>query len=135
MTTPTSTSSTRSRKPWTFWAGWLLTIPPVALLLFSASMKLSGSPEAAKGFEHLGWSMDKALTLAVLEITSTLLFLIPQTAVLGAVLLTGYMGGAIATHLRLGEPVIIQTAIGVVVWLALFVREPRLRALLPFRRP
>ena len=63
------------------------------------------------------------------------LFLIPRTAVLGAVLIAGYLGGAIATHVRIGEPFFIQAALGVVMWLGLYLRDPRLRALIPLRTP
>jgi hypothetical protein len=62
-----------------------------------------------------------------------LIYAIPQTAVLGAILLTGYMGGAIATHVRVGDGVVVHIIIGVLVWLGLFLREPRLRAILPWR--
>jgi Mn2+/Fe2+ NRAMP family transporter len=72
--------------------------------------------------------------LGVVELASAVIYLIPQTAVLGAILLTGYMGGAIATHVRLEEPFIIQTMIGVVVWLGIFLRDARLRQLIPLRR-
>ena len=71
--------------------------------------------------------------LGILEIACTIIYAIPQTAVLGAILLTGYMGGAIATHVRVGEGVIPHIIIGVLVWLGLFLREPRLRAILPWR--
>lgn len=64
-----------------------------------------------------------------------MLFLIPRTAVLGAILLAGYMGGAIATHVRIGEPFIMQAGVGVLAWLGLYLREPRLRALIPLRDP
>jgi hypothetical protein len=82
----------------------------------------------------LGWSDKLAIALGVTEILSTILYLIPQTSVLGAILVTGYMGGAIATHLRIGEPFFVQAGIGVFVWLGLYLREPRLRALLPLRK-
>jgi hypothetical protein len=62
---------------------------------------------------------------------SVVCYLIPRTAVLGAVLLTGYLGGAIATHARLGEPFVAPIILGVVVWAGLWLRDPRLRALLP----
>jgi hypothetical protein len=113
--------------------GWLLTIAPAGLLAFSGVMKLMGGEDLAKGFEHLGWPIGHARTLAIIELGCVLVLLFPKTATLGAVLVTGYMGGAMATHLRIHEPVIVQCLVGVVVWLGLFLREPRLRAILPLR--
>jgi len=117
------------------WIGRVLTCLPALLLLFSGAMKLMPiSPEISKEFDRLGWPTSLALPLAIVEITSTLLYLLPPTSVLGAILLTGYMGGAIATHVRIGDPFYLQAAIGVVVWLGLYLRCRRLRAILPLRR-
>jgi hypothetical protein len=107
---------------------------PVVLLVFSGVMKLMKPPAAVDGFKHLGWPVELALPLGILELTCTVIYLIPQTAVLGAILLTGYLGGAIATHVRIGEPFISQSIFGVLVWGGLFLRDPRLRALIPLRR-
>jgi hypothetical protein len=74
-----------------------------------------------------------ATPLGILELTCTVLYLIPQTAVLGAILLTGYLGGAIATHVRLGEGIIMHVVIGIVFWLGIYLRDSRLRALIPLR--
>jgi hypothetical protein len=101
--------------------------------LFSAFMKVSGNPQMLEGVAHLGWSAGSITTLAILEITCVVLYLIPPVAVLGAILLTGYLGGAIATHMRIGEPVFLHIAIGILIWLALFIRESRLREILPVR--
>lgn len=115
------------------WAGWILSILPVPLLLFSASGKFMTPKEAVEGFAHLGWPAKLAMPLGVLEAACTLIYIIPRTAVLGAILLTGYMGGAIATHVRLEEPLFVRAALGVVVWLGIFLRDSRLRALIPLR--
>ena len=112
--------------------GWVLAVPPCGLLLFSAFMKFNLPPEAGEQMSKIGWSAGVMPKLGVVEAVSTLLYLFPKTAVLGAILLTGYMGGAIATHLRVEEPFIMQSLIGVVLWLGLFLRMPRLRALIPF---
>ena len=119
----------------TLWTGWVLSILPVLLLVMSAVMKFMPPPQAAEGFAHLGWPLQLAFVLGVIELGATLLYLIPQTAVLGAILLTGYLGGAIATHVRIGEhrDVVIPIVIGVVVWLGLYLRDPRLRQLIPLR--
>ncbi len=111
--------------------GWVLCILPMPLLLFSAAMKFMKPPDVVKGFEHLGWPVHLALPLGVVELLCVVLFLVPRTAVLGAILLTGYMGGAIAAHVRIGEPFFIQAGIGIVAWLGLFMRDARLRVLIP----
>lgn len=116
------------------WIGWILSVLPSLMLLMSGVMKLMKPVDVVKGFEHLGWPDSLAFPLGIVELTCTVLYLIPQTAVLGAILLTGYMGGAIATHVRLGEPFLIQVGIGIVLWLGIFLRDARLRALIPLRR-
>ena len=116
------------------WAGWFLGVVPCLLLLFSAVMKLARHPEVIKGFADLGWPDRLAVPIGVVELVSTIIYLVPQTAVLGAILLSGYLGGAMATHLRLGQPVYMQFLMGAVLWLGLFLRDRRLRALLPLRR-
>lgn len=115
------------------WFGWILCVLPVLVLLFSGTMKLLKSPDVVKGFEHLGYPPDLARPIGIVEVACALIYLFPRTAVLGAILVTGYMGGAIATHVRLGEPIYLQAAFGVLVWLALFLRESRVRSLIPIR--
>ncbi|MBC8167563.1 MAG: DoxX family protein [Bryobacteraceae bacterium] len=115
------------------WVGWILGGLPALMLLASAAMKFSGAPGLAEGFGHLGWPVSLAVPLGILEITVTLLYLIPQTSVLGAILLTGYMGGAIATHVRVGDPFFMQILLGVAIWGGLYLREPRLRSLIPLK--
>src|SRR2546428_1298914 len=116
------------------WAGWVISALPVLVLLFSGSMKFTNSPTLVEGMTHLGYPQRLALGLGIVEITCTVLYLIPQTAVLGAILLTGYLGGATATQVRVGDPFYMPVVLGVLVWLGLFLREPRLGALLPLRR-
>jgi uncharacterized membrane protein YphA (DoxX/SURF4 family) len=118
-----------------FWIGWVLSILPVLMLVMSGVMKVLQPPQAVEGFAHLGWPVKIAIVLAVLELGSTLLYLIPQTAVLGAILLTGYLGGAIATHVRIGEhtSTVIPVLMGIFIWLGLYFRDPRLRSLVPLR--
>ncbi len=115
--------------------GWVLTIILSLLLAFSATMKFVNPPELQKDWgEKLGYPAGALLPIAIAEVACVVLYLIPRTAILGAILVTGYLGGAIATHVRIGEPFILVVIIGMVVWLALFLREPRLRALIPIRR-
>ncbi len=87
-----------------------------------------------EGWTHFGWQESSITTIAVLELLSVVLYLIPQISVLGAIVLTGYLGGAIATHVRVGEAVYIHVAIGLLIWGGLYLREPRLRAILPIRK-
>jgi hypothetical protein len=81
----------------------------------------------------IGWATSKLPALAILEIACAILYIIPRTSVLGAILLTGYMGGAIATHVRVNDLFVLQAAIGVLVWLGLYLRDARLRQLIPLR--
>ena len=117
-----------------YWAGWVLGALPCALLIFSGVMKLTPSEQLTEGFTHLGYDPGIAVALGIVEIACTVIYLIPQTAVLGAILLTGYLGGATATHLRIGEPNFVAPVIvGMVLWAGLYLRDPRIRALLPLR--
>jgi hypothetical protein len=116
------------------WAGFIMSALPVLMLLFSAAMKFANPPPVAEGFKHLGLPETFALGLGILELACTLLYLIPRTSVLGAILLTGYLGGAILAHLRVGDPFIGPVIFGVLLWGGLFVRDRRLRDLIPFRR-
>lgn len=117
-----------------FWAGWVLSALPMPLLIMSAAMKFAGNTQVAEGFAHLGWPMSAAVALGVTELACVALYLVPRTAVLGAVLLTGYMGGAMATHARIGEMFVVQAVLPIVAWLGLYLRDPRVRALLPLRK-
>src|SRR5687768_2266829 len=85
------------------WAGWVVTVLPALSLLMSGVMKLLKPPDVTEGFTKLGWDESLALGLAIVEIGCTIIYLIPKTAVLGAILLTGYLGGAIATHVRISD--------------------------------
>ena len=118
----------------TLWIGRILSALPVLMLLFSASMKFIKPPGMADNMAHLGYPEHLLLPLGVTELTCTLLYIFPRTAVLGAILLTGYLGGAVATHVRIGESQFVMAVIlGVLVWLGLYLRDERLRALVPWR--
>ena len=116
------------------WIGYVMSALPVLLFLFSGVMKLLRPPDVLKGFTHLGFPETLALGLGILEIACTIVYVVPRTAVLGAILLTGYLGGAIVTHLRVGEAFIMPVIIGIVVWGGIYLRDPRLRELIPLRR-
>jgi len=115
------------------WAGRIISALPVLLLLFSASMKLLQLPAAIEGFAHFGDPEHVALPLGIVELTSTVLYVIPRTSVLGAIFLTGYLGGATATHVRIGEPFFAPIILGVLVWGGPFLRDGQLRELIPLR--
>ncbi|NOT47105.1 MAG: DoxX family protein [Acidobacteria bacterium] len=116
-----------------FWIGWVLSILPVLMLLFSATGKFLKPDGIEEGVKAIGWRMDQLTGLGIVELSSTILYLIPKTAVLGAILLTAYMGGAVATHVRVSEPFYFQVLLGVLIWLGLWLRDARLRDLLPLR--
>lgn len=116
------------------WAGWIMSALPALLLLMSGVMKLMRPAPALEGFVHLGYPESLAVGIGIVELTCVALYVIPRSAVLGAILLTGYLGGATATHLRIGEPFYMPVLLGVLVWGGLFLRDERLRALLPLRR-
>ena len=115
------------------WAGRAISALTALVFVISASMKLKGGAEVMQGMTHLGLPESLIVPLVILEASCVALYLVPATSVLGAILLTGYMGGAICTHLRVGDPVYIQVALGVLVWLGLYLREKRLRGLIPLR--
>ena len=114
--------------------GWILTFLAGGMFIMSATMKLMAPPPVLQMFSHLGWQAGDLVPLAILEITCALLYLIPPVSVLGAIVLTGFLGGAIATHVRIGEPVVMHIFIGLFIWGGLYLREPRLRELLPLRK-
>jgi DoxX-like family len=116
-----------------YWAGWVISAIPILMFTASAVLKFMKTDEAMKGFHDLGWPDSLALALGITELTCTVIYAIPRTSVLGAILLTGYMGGAIATHVRIGELFVVQALLGVAVWLGLYLRESRIRALIPLR--
>ena len=114
--------------------GWVLTVLASLPFLMSAAMKFKGGEQMAQGWAHFNWPEAMLIPVAILELSSVVLYLIPQVSVLGAIVLTGYLGGAIATHLRLQEAVYVQVIIGILIWGGLYLREPRLKALLPIRK-
>ena len=116
------------------WAGRILSTLAALVLLMSGVMKLMKPPELVKEFDRLGWSGDLALGIGIVELICVALYVVPRTSVLGAILLTGYLGGATATHVRIGDPFIAPVLIGVVIRLGLYLRESRLRAIIPLRR-
>lgn len=115
------------------WMGRVISGLLASLLTMSAVMKLMGGTEVTEGMAHLGLPASLRVPLGILEFFCVVLYLIPVTSVTGAILLTGYIGGAIVTHLRIGEPIYMQIALGVFIWLGLYLREARLKVLIPLR--
>jgi len=126
---------TRS-KQWMLWIGWVVSMWPVFVVLTSATWKLTRNPWYVAEFSRIGWQGSALPLLAFLQLGCILLFVIPRTAVLGAILLTGYLGGAIATYVRMGEPypVLVPLSTSMIAWAGLYLRDARLRALIPIRQ-
>jgi hypothetical protein len=103
-------------------------------MIFSAVMKLIKAAPVVQGMPRYGYPESQIVTIGVLELLSCIVYVIPNTAVLGAILMTGYLGGATATNVRIGDPSYVMTVLlGVFVWGGLFFRDARVRALLPLR--
>jgi hypothetical protein len=115
------------------WAGRVVSGVPVLMLVMSGVMKLMKPAAVVEGFENLGYPARLAMGIGILELACTAVYLVPRTAVLGAILITGYLGGATATHVRVGDAFAGPVAIGVMVWLGLYLRDRRVRALVPLR--
>ena len=105
------------------------------VFLASAVGKLRGGPVVSQEMTRLGLAESMILPLSILELSCVAVYLVPATSVLGAILLTGFIGGTICTHWRVGDPFFIQTALGVFIWLGIYLREDRLKSLVPWRRP
>ena len=118
-------------------AGYVLTGLVAAFLTFDTVMKLLQLAPAVQGTTELGYPAGTVVVIGAIELVCLVLYLIPRTSVLGALLLTGYLGGAIATHVRVGSPLPTHTLfpiyVALMVWGGLYLRESRLRTLLPFR--
>lgn len=117
--------------------GRILSALPALFLLLDAVGKLFKPQPVITGTLELGYGESVILPLGVVLLVSTILYLAPQTAMFGAILLTGYLGGAVATHVRVGNPLFTHTLfpvyLGVLLWAGLYLRDARLRALLPLR--
>jgi hypothetical protein len=120
------------------WTGWALSGLFIAFMIFDVGIKLAGVPQVAETLTAMGWPAGLGLTIGIIELVCLVLYAIPRTAVLGAVLITAVLGGAVATHLRIASPlfshVLFGVYLGLFAWGGLWLRTPALRALFPFRR-
>lgn len=119
------------------WAGRVISALAVLFLLFDAVIHIMRIGPVDKGFVDLGYAASLAVPLGIIELVCLILYVIPRTSVLGAVLLTGYLGGAVATNVRVGAPlfshVLFPVYVGVFLWAGLYLRDNRLRAVFPVR--
>ncbi|CAN5130162.1 DoxX family protein [soil metagenome] len=127
--------NTANVSPAALWTGRILSYLPILLLTVSAIMKFVQPAGFEEGLAHLGWSSEKMYLIAIVELLCCVVYLIPRTAILGAILIAAYLGGAVATHVRVGDLFIGPVAVGIAVWLGLYLRDPRLRSLVPFTKP
>ena len=131
---PVATTSNKA-----LWTGRIISGLVVLFLLVDAGFKLIRPlpAPAVEAFGKLGYPVESAAGIGILLLSCVALYLIPRTSVLGAILLTGYLGGAVASHLRVGDPwfshVLFPVYIGLFIWGGLYLRENRLRALVPWR--
>ncbi len=131
-----STTQTVPVSKKSLWAGRIISTLPALFLLVDGAMKLVKPEVVVKSTVQLGYAETVILPLGVVLLTCTILYLIPQTAVLGAILLTGYLGGAVATHVRAGQgpfEILFPVVFGVLLWGGLVLRDDRLRTLIPLR--
>jgi hypothetical protein len=121
------------------WAGRIMSALPVALMVVSAGFKLSGAlagnAQMVENWAKSGFPASTLLPIGVVELACVVLYLIPRTSVLGAVLVAGYLGGAVCTHVRSQDGSFVAPLLcGILAWGGLYLRDPRLRALLPLTR-
>jgi hypothetical protein len=118
------------------WTGRLVSAVPVLIVLTSSGWKLTETPFYVREWGRIGWQVKDLPLIASLQLGAILLYVIPQTSILGAILLTGYLGGAIASYVRIGayNPPLVPFTTAALAWLGIFLREKRLRQLIPLRR-
>ena len=131
-------NATRGARAWTVWAGWALSGLMIAFMLFDSIAKLAMERHVIAATTAICYPAHTIRTLGVVALASTALYAIPRTSILGAILLTAYLGGAVASKLRIDDPLFSSTLFGVyfgvLVWGGLYLRDDRLRGLIPFRR-
>jgi hypothetical protein len=136
MANVTSVEAVAAKTTWKTWTGRVLSALPVLMMVFSASMKLTHGAQVVEGWVgKAGYPLGALTPIGIVELTCVLLYVIPRTSVLGALFLTAYLGGAVATHVRVGESPVVPILVGVIAWAGLYLRDERLHALVPLRAP
>ena len=117
------------------WTGWVLSAIPVLLILMASTMKLVKAAAVIEGMARAGVPERLIVPVGAIELICVVIYLIPSTSILGAILITGLLGGATMTGLRVGDPTFpMPVIVGVLAWAGLWLREPRLKQLIPLRR-
>ena len=130
-----STPQARPVSSGMLWTGRIITVLVGLFLLFDSGVKLIKAPSAVQGTIQLGYPESAVVPIGVTLLVSLVLYLVPRTSILGAILLTGYLGGATATMVRVSSPwVPMPVVVGMLVWAGLYFRDPQLRTLIPLRR-
>ncbi|TLV03740.1 DoxX family protein [Dyadobacter luticola] len=115
-------------------AGKIISGLCILFLLFDAIMKVIKESHSIEGSAQLGWPVDQVQNIGIALLISTILYIIPRTAILGAILITGYLGGAIAIMVRAGQPLYFAAVFGILVWAGLYLRDEKLRELIPLKK-
>ena len=116
------------------WTGRIISILIILFMLVDGGAKVARFKPYVDGTVQAGFADSLVVPLGILSLFCAILYAIPQTSILGAILLTAYYGGATATHVRLGQPWYFPVVFGILTWIAMYLREPRLRELVPLRR-
>lgn len=131
-------TSTPAMSKQSIWAGRIISGLVVVLLLFDAFGKVMKLALVVEGTVHVGYPTSTIVPIGVVLLLSTVVYIIPRTSVLGAILLTGYLGGAVATNVRISSPlfsfILAPVYVGILVWAGLYLRDEQVRALIPLRR-
>ena len=119
------------------WTGRTMSAIPILFLLFDSIIKFTHIPAVSEAFTQLGYQVSIAPVIGALELVLVIFYVIPRTSVLGAILLTGHLGGAVASHVRVSDPlfshILFPIYVGLLIWGGLYLRDERVRALIPLR--
>lgn len=134
----TNVQSIASRSKTARWIGWVLSGLTILFMLFDGLSKLAMEHHVVEATAQIGYPMDVIRPLGIILLVCTILYAIPRTAIFGAVLLTGYLGGAVASKVRIEDPlfasILFGVYFGILAWGGLYLRDERLRTLVPLRR-
>jgi hypothetical protein len=134
METLSIQQSSQTQSKAALWTGRIISTLCILFLLFDAIMKIVRESHSVQGTLDLGWPDSSVSILGIILLLCTIFYIVPRTSILGAILLTGYLGGAIATGARIDHPYIFALVFGVLVWSGLFLRDARLRTLIPLKK-